>query len=64
MFGDGHVEFNQTPFCGVQQDGIYGPATPPASGVTTYSPKMLVTTAPLGHKDDTCLLPVVEGGTP
>jgi len=61
MFGDGHVEFNQTPFCGVQQDGIYGPAAVDATA-GTHKPNMIALSNQMGHKDDTFLLPVVEGG--
>jgi prepilin-type N-terminal cleavage/methylation domain-containing protein/prepilin-type processing-associated H-X9-DG protein len=62
LFGDGHVEFNQTPFCGVQQDGIYGPAKVDVTS-GTHIPAMIKLDQPLGHKDDSCLLPVVEAGT-
>ena len=56
-----YIEFNQTPFCGVQQDGIYGPAAVDATA-GTHKPNMIALSNQLGHKDDTFLLPVVEGG--
>jgi prepilin-type N-terminal cleavage/methylation domain-containing protein/prepilin-type processing-associated H-X9-DG protein len=65
LYGDGHVDWSQTPFCGVQQDNIYGPAAPDAAGSTTHKPGVIadIVTSPMGHKDDSDLLPVVEGGT-
>ena len=39
LYADGHVEFQNNPFCGVNRDNIYtaGPVTP-NSGGTTYKP--------------------------
>jgi prepilin-type processing-associated H-X9-DG protein len=65
LYGDGHAEFNQTPFCGVDQDNIYGPGkllrkdpprliSPVISGPINASPD---------HKDDSVLLPVAVGPT-
>jgi prepilin-type N-terminal cleavage/methylation domain-containing protein/prepilin-type processing-associated H-X9-DG protein len=63
LYGDGHVDWSQTPFCGVQQDNIYGPAAPDAAGSTTHKPTVVAPlTGEMGHKDDSDLLPVVEGG--
>jgi prepilin-type N-terminal cleavage/methylation domain-containing protein len=65
LYGDLHVDFSQTAFCGVDQDNIYGPGgligTAPN---TTINPKVLqaLNKSPQ-HKDDSALVPVDEGAT-
>jgi prepilin-type N-terminal cleavage/methylation domain-containing protein/prepilin-type processing-associated H-X9-DG protein len=50
LFGDGHVEFDQNPFVGVQRDNIYTPYTTPGVSV----PNLL--SSP-GDANDSILLP-------
>jgi prepilin-type N-terminal cleavage/methylation domain-containing protein/prepilin-type processing-associated H-X9-DG protein len=63
LFGDGHVDFSQTCFCGVDQDNIYGPGSTGTSGTTTFIKPGIVGNidTPPKHKDDSSLLPVAEG---
>jgi len=61
LFGDLHVDFSQTSFCGVQQDNIYGNGAVVA-GSTTINPKAIACTGVEvpGHKDDSVLFPVAK----
>jgi len=62
LFGDLHVDFSQTAFCGVDQDNIYGPGALTTGANPIVKPQALT---PLdgspGHKDDSSLLPLDEG---
>ena len=64
LFGDGHVDFQQTAFCGVDQDNIYGPGATDGKTPRTILPPVvgLINTSPK-HKDDSSLVPVENGGT-
>jgi prepilin-type N-terminal cleavage/methylation domain-containing protein/prepilin-type processing-associated H-X9-DG protein len=66
LFGDGHVDFSQTCFCGVDQDNIYGPGAVGTSGSTTFIKPPIVGAIddPPHHKDDSSLLPIAEGNAP
>ena len=59
LYGDGHVEFQQTPFCGVNQDNIYGVGARNADG--TVDPIAYAIVGPPAHKDDSVLLPTAVG---
>jgi prepilin-type N-terminal cleavage/methylation domain-containing protein/prepilin-type processing-associated H-X9-DG protein len=50
LFGDGHVEFDQNPFVGVQRDNIYTPYTTPGTSIST------LTQGP-GDANDSILVP-------
>jgi len=61
LYGDGHVEFQNSCMCGVGQDNIYCPAAPrTAAGVIvpkgTANPTATVACLPQ-HKDDSVLFP-------
>jgi prepilin-type N-terminal cleavage/methylation domain-containing protein/prepilin-type processing-associated H-X9-DG protein len=56
LFGDGHVEFVQNPFCGTQRDHIYTNA--PAAGVTTSRKLPVGPDAIPGWYGDSVLLPL------
>ena len=62
LYGDGHVEFQQTPFCGVKQDNIYGVGRRTAAG--KIDPIARSITGPPAHKDDSVLLPTAVGKAP
>jgi prepilin-type processing-associated H-X9-DG protein len=59
LYGDGHVEFQQTPFCGVEQDNVYGVGRRTAIG--KIDPIAIAIIGPPGHKDDSVLLPTAVG---
>jgi prepilin-type N-terminal cleavage/methylation domain-containing protein/prepilin-type processing-associated H-X9-DG protein len=60
LFGDGHVEFDQNPFVGVQRDNIFTAyGTPPAAGTaggTTLTGTNAILNSP-GDGNDSILLP-------
>jgi prepilin-type N-terminal cleavage/methylation domain-containing protein/prepilin-type processing-associated H-X9-DG protein len=58
LFGDGHVEFDQNPFVGVQRDNIftcYGTTGPPANGGPSTASPAIVNSP--GDGNDSILLP-------
>jgi prepilin-type N-terminal cleavage/methylation domain-containing protein/prepilin-type processing-associated H-X9-DG protein len=58
LFGDGHVEFDQNPFVGVQRDNIYtdyGPLGPPPAGSQPTTTGLLMNGP--GDGNDSILLP-------
>ena len=58
LFGDGHVQFDKTPFCGVQEDNLYtfGP-----SGKDKGGDGVIGSAA---GRDDSILLPTAADGKP
>jgi prepilin-type N-terminal cleavage/methylation domain-containing protein/prepilin-type processing-associated H-X9-DG protein len=66
LYGDGHVDFSQTPFCGVNLDNIYGPSigSSGAAPNVVWKPQAA---SPLdgspAHRDDSALVPAAEGST-
>jgi len=59
LFGDGHVEFDQNPFVGVQRDNIftcYGSSGPPANGGPSNASPNPIVNSP-GDGNDSILLP-------
>ncbi len=63
LFADGHVEFVETPFVGVNHDNIYTKAASAERGDTTSSRTFDGTMAPT-HQYDSILLPLAREGTP
>ena len=65
LYGDGHVEFEQTAFAGFNQDNIYGRSAGQASTkpTVTYKPEASgsLNQPPL-FRDDSVLLPVDDAG--
>jgi prepilin-type processing-associated H-X9-DG protein len=55
LYGDGHVEFLQNPFCGIKRDNIYTVAGP-GEGVNVSTTSETITGPPAGG-DDSVLLP-------
>ena len=60
LFGDGHVEFVQNPFCGTQRDGIYTNSA--AAGTTTskQDPSMGSANAIPGWYGDSLMIPTYK----
>lgn len=58
LFGDGHVDFTRTPFCGMDHDNAftYGPSGNDAGGTGVSGPP--------ASASDSVLLPTAEDGTP
>ena len=57
LYGDGHVEMQLTPFCGVDQDNIYAFGPPMLPGGRYPPPSAGISGPPL-HPNDSVLLPV------
>jgi prepilin-type processing-associated H-X9-DG protein len=58
LYGDGHVDWSQTIFCGVMQDNVYTFDPPmPVTGPLPTAPMSLGITGSPMHKDDSVLLP-------
>ena len=70
LYGDLHVEFQQSPFCGVQEDNIYGPGGLTNAGTPREAIDPLIKgnqlAASPAHKSDSVLLPLATAnpGTP
>jgi prepilin-type processing-associated H-X9-DG protein len=58
LYGDGHVEFQQTSFCGLKQDCIYTVATPPTGGWTQANTTSSTISGSPTWAGDSVLLPV------
>jgi prepilin-type N-terminal cleavage/methylation domain-containing protein len=65
LFGDGHVDFVQNPFCGTQRDCIYTRAGGTIAAPTTtnrQNPKRTGDVSPL-WQGDSVLVPALDGGS-
>ena len=62
LYGDGHVDFQNTPFCGVQNDNIYASGVRNAAGVVT--PKGVAINVSPGWSQDSVLCPADGAGFP
>jgi prepilin-type processing-associated H-X9-DG protein len=56
LFGDGHVEFTNTPLAGVNKDNIYAPSAGPVAAPGTADASLPPGVAPQ-HADDSVLIP-------
>jgi hypothetical protein len=55
LFGDGHVEFENSPFCGVQRDNIYTANGPEVAGEKERTGKPAIAASPVSTSDSILL---------